>query len=91
MRDDYFARTARKREERRAQTPALPQNLACFRAFALSRVRRCAGAMAGFQLAAMNIPQVLGYTGIAGTPIATGFYTLLLPLVGFAAFGSSRY
>jgi MFS superfamily sulfate permease-like transporter len=47
--------------------------------------------MAGFQLAAMNIPQVLGYTRIAGTPIATGFYTLLLPLVGFAAFGSSRY
>lgn len=48
-------------------------------------------AIAGFQLAAMNIPQVLGYTKIAGTPIVTGFYTLLLPLVGFAAFGSSRY
>jgi high affinity sulfate transporter 1 len=48
-------------------------------------------AIAGFQLAAMNIPQVLGYTRIAGTPIVTGFYTLLLPLVGFAAFGSSRY
>ena len=48
-------------------------------------------ALAGFQLAAMNIPQVLGYTKIAGTPIVTGFYTLLLPLVGFAAFGSSRY
>ena len=39
----------------------------------------------------MNVPQVLGYTKIAGTPIVTGFYTLLLPLVGFAAFGSSRY
>jgi MFS superfamily sulfate permease-like transporter len=39
----------------------------------------------------MNIPQVLGYTKIAGTPIVTGLYTLLLPLVGFAAFGSSRY
>jgi MFS superfamily sulfate permease-like transporter len=48
-------------------------------------------AIAGFQLAAMNIPQVLGYTKIAGTPIVTGFYTLLLPLLGFAAFGSSRY
>src|SRR5580704_3081806 len=43
MRDDYSARTARKREERRAQTPALPQNLACFRAFALSRVRALCG------------------------------------------------
>jgi MFS superfamily sulfate permease-like transporter len=48
-------------------------------------------AVAGFQLAAMNIPQALGYTKIAGTPIVTGFYTLLLPLVAFAAFGSSRY
>ena len=48
-------------------------------------------AFAGFQLAAMNIPQALGYTKIAGTPIVTGFYTLLLPLVAFAVFGSSRY
>jgi SulP family sulfate permease len=42
-------------------------------------------------LAAMNIPQALGYTRIAGTPVVTGLYTLLLPLVAFAAFGSSRY
>ena len=46
---------------------------------------------AGFQLAAMNIPQALGYTKIAGTPLVTGFYTLLMPLLAFAAFGSSRY
>jgi sulfate permease, SulP family len=42
-------------------------------------------AVAGFQLAAMNIPQALGYTKIAGTPVVTGFYTLLLPLLAFAA------
>src|SRR6516164_2100149 len=48
-------------------------------------------ALAGFQLAAMNIPQALGYTKIAGTPVVTGLYTLLLPLVAFATFGSSRY
>jgi sulfate permease, SulP family len=48
-------------------------------------------AVAGFQLAALNIPQALGYTKIAGTPVVTGFYTLLFPLVAFAAFGSSRY
>jgi MFS superfamily sulfate permease-like transporter len=39
----------------------------------------------------MNIPQALGYTKIAGTPVVTGFYTLLLPLFAFAAIGSSRY
>jgi MFS superfamily sulfate permease-like transporter len=48
-------------------------------------------ALAGVALASMNIPQVLGYTRIAGTPIVTGLYTVLLPLIGFAAFGSSRH
>ena len=47
--------------------------------------------LAGVTLAAMNIPQALGYTRIAGTPVVTGLYTLLLPLVAFATFGSSRY
>ncbi len=48
-------------------------------------------ARAGLALAAMNIPQVLGYTGIAGMPVVTGLYTLLAPLAAFAALGSSRY
>ncbi len=47
--------------------------------------------LAGFTLAAMNIPQSLGYTRIAGTPVITGLYTLLLPLIAFAVFGSSRF
>jgi high affinity sulfate transporter 1 len=48
-------------------------------------------AVAGIVLAAMSIPQALGYTAIAGMPAVTGFYTLLLPLLAFATFGSSRY
>ena len=48
-------------------------------------------AIAGVSLASMNVPQVLGYTRIAGTPVVTGLYTLLLPLVAFAIFGSSRH
>ena len=47
--------------------------------------------VAGLSLASMNIPQVLGYARIAGMPAVTGLYTLLLPLVAFAAFGSSRH
>jgi len=39
----------------------------------------------------MNIPQAMGYAKIAGMPVITGLYTLLLPLVAFAALGSSRY
>jgi MFS superfamily sulfate permease-like transporter len=48
-------------------------------------------ALAGFALAAMNIPQALGYTKIAGMPVVTGLYSLLVPAIAFAAFGSSRY
>src|ERR1700754_3841519 len=48
-------------------------------------------AVAGVPLASMNIPQVLGYARIAGMPLVTGLYTVLLPLVAFAAFGSSRH
>jgi high affinity sulfate transporter 1 len=47
--------------------------------------------IAGITLAFMNIPQVLGYTRIAGTPAVTGLYTLLLPLLMFSIFGSSRH
>ncbi|MEY3786660.1 MAG: hypothetical protein RLZ75_867 [Pseudomonadota bacterium] len=47
--------------------------------------------IAGLTLAFMNIPQVLGYTRIAGTPPVTGLYTLLLPLLMFSIFGSSRH
>jgi hypothetical protein len=34
---------------------------------------------------------VLGYARIAGMPVVTGLYCLLLPLLVFAALGSSRY
>jgi sulfate permease, SulP family len=57
----------------------------------ITRTGAIKDALAGFQLAAMNIPQALGYTKIAGTPVVTGFYTLLMPLLAFAALGSSRY
>jgi sulfate permease, SulP family len=47
--------------------------------------------VAGVTLASMNIPQVLGYARIAGMPLVTGLYTVLMPLVAFAVFGSSRH
>jgi SulP family sulfate permease len=56
-----------------------------------SRAAAMRDALAGVTLAAINIPQVLGYTRIAGTPLVTGLYTVLLPLVAFAVFGSSRH
>src|SRR5215831_6754261 len=47
--------------------------------------------IAGVTLAALGIPEVMGYTKIIGTPVITGLYTLLLPVVVFALFGSSRH
>jgi len=57
----------------------------------LDRASVVGDATAGVELAAMSVPQSLGYAAIAGMPAVTGFYTLLMPLLGFAAFGSSRY
>ena len=47
--------------------------------------------LAGVTLAALGIPEVMGYTKISGTPIVTGLYTLLLPVIAFALLGGSRH
>jgi len=47
--------------------------------------------IAGLTLAALAIPEVMGYTKIAGTPVITGLYTMLIPMALFAFFGSSRH
>lgn len=47
--------------------------------------------VAGATLAALAIPEVMGYTHIAGTPLITGLYTMLIPAALFALFGSSRH
>ena len=50
-----------------------------------------ADVLAGITLAAVSIPVSLGYAKIAGMPVVTGLYTLLLPMAVFAIFGSSRH
>ncbi len=47
--------------------------------------------IAGLTLAALAIPEVMGYTKIAGTPVIYGLYTILIPAALFAVFGSSRH
>jgi SulP family sulfate permease len=47
--------------------------------------------LAGLTLAAIAVPEVMGYTKIAGTPVITGLYTMLIPTALFAVFGSSRH
>ncbi|HUJ90815.1 MAG TPA: SulP family inorganic anion transporter [Syntrophorhabdales bacterium] len=47
--------------------------------------------IAGLTLAALAIPEVMGYTKISGTPVITGLYSILIPMTLFALFGSSRH
>jgi high affinity sulfate transporter 1 len=47
--------------------------------------------IAGITLAALAIPEVMGYTKIAGVPVITGLYTILIPMALFAFIGSSRH
>ncbi|HET7899825.1 MAG TPA: SulP family inorganic anion transporter [Candidatus Nanopelagicales bacterium] len=46
--------------------------------------------VAGVTLAAVAIPEVMGYTSISQTPIVTGLYTVIFPTLLFALIGSSR-
>ncbi len=57
----------------------------------IERSRVPAEALAGLTLAALGIPEVLGYARIAGMPVVTGLYTMLLPMAVFAVLGSSRH
>ena len=50
-----------------------------------------ADVLAGMTLAALGIPEVLGYAKIAGMPVVTGLYTMLIPMAVFAVLGSSRH
>ena len=78
---------APKRESSDKQRPLpLLQGLLPF-----DKVRLGPDIMAGITLAALGIPEVMGYTKIIGTPVITGLYTLFLPVVVFAVFGSSRH
>src|SRR2546430_17164018 len=57
----------------------------------IERSRLPTDLLAGVTLAALGIPEVLGYAKIAGMPVVTGLYTLLLPTAVFAVLGSSRH
>ena len=46
--------------------------------------------VAGATLAAVAIPECMGYTSIAQTPVVTGLYTVIFPTIIFALLGSSR-
>lgn len=46
--------------------------------------------VAGATLAAVAIPECMGYTSIAQVPVVTGLYTVIFPTIIFALLGCSR-
>ena len=77
--------TAAKSDVKRFRIPILQGILP------INRAQVPADLIAGITLAALAIPEVMGYTRIAGTPVITGLYTMLIPMALFALFGSSRH
>jgi SulP family sulfate permease len=57
----------------------------------IERTRISAEVLAGLTLAAVGIPAVIGYAKIAGMPVVTGLYTMLLPMAAYGVLGSSRH
>jgi len=57
----------------------------------IDRAKLSLDIVAGITLAALAIPEVMGYTKIAGMPVITGLYTILIPLAVYAVLGSSRH
>jgi high affinity sulfate transporter 1 len=46
--------------------------------------------VAGATLSAVAIPETMGYTSIAQTPVVTGLYTVIFPTILFVLLGASR-
>ena len=66
-------------------TRLAPSSLQGYRASWLSR-----DVVAGVTLAAIAIPECMGYTSISQTPVVTGLYSIIFPTILFALLGSSR-
>jgi hypothetical protein len=62
--------------------------LADLRGATVSRLRP--DLVAGVTIAALAVPQGMAYAQTAGLPVVAGLYGLLLPVVAYAALGSSR-
>ncbi len=68
--------------------PGLPHGLVLLRAYTGRHLP--ADLLAGLLVAALAVPQSLGYAAVAGVPVQVGLYTLPPSLLAYALFGSSR-
>ena len=69
-------------------TPTLPIGLRLLRNYSGRHLPQ--DVLAGLLVAALAVPQSLGYAVVAGVPVQVGLYTLPPALLAYALFGSSR-
>ncbi len=50
-----------------------------------------ADVLSGLSIAAVGLPSAIAYPAIAGLPPQVGLYSSMVPLIGYALFGSSRH
>ena len=70
------------------RAPGLPIGLRLLRGYTGRHLP--ADVLAGLLVAALAIPQSLGYAVVAGVPVQVGLYTLPPALLAYALFGTSR-
>ena len=70
------------------QAPGLPIGIRLLRGYTGRHLP--ADILAGLLVAALAIPQSLGYAVVAGVPVQVGLYTLPPALLAYALFGTSR-
>ena len=56
----------------------------------MSRAGLRADVLAGLTAAAVVVPKAMAYATIAGLPVQIGLYTAIVPMVVYAALGTSR-
>ena len=70
------------------RAPGLPIGLRLLRGYTGRHLP--ADILAGLLVAALAVPQSLGYAVVAGVPVQVGLYTLPPALLAYALFGTSR-
>src|SRR5215216_5850367 len=79
---------SRRLSDRPARLGRIVPGVAAFRSYRRPWLRN--DVVAGVVLAAILVPQGMAYAELAGLPPATGLYTTIACLVGYAIFGPSR-
>lgn len=87
FRDAYGDRDAFASESRPPITTRFVPILRSVSGYSGDRLRT--DALAGLTVAALALPSAMAYAELAGAPISAGLYALLLPVLAYAAFGSS--